>query len=80
MNKTIKLLIDEKSLEKDFDIFLSKKLKNLTRSNIIKNYTAENVKINELTIHSPSKKIKTKDIVDVKINTIKIRKTNSKEN
>ena len=31
------------------------------------------------TIHSPSKKIKTKDIVDVKINTIK-PKTNSKEN
>ena len=30
--------------------------------------------INELTIHSPSKKIKTKDIVDVKINTIKPKK------
>ena len=74
MNKTIKLLVPKSHCGQRLDIFLSKKLKNLTRSNIKKIILRKNVKINELTIHSPSKKIKTKDIVDVKINTIKPKK------
>ena len=60
MDNTIKFLINENDGEKRLDIFLSEKIKDLTRSNIKKIIESKNVKINQMIINSPSKKVKKK--------------------
>ena len=46
MNNTIKLSVNLKNSGKRLDIFLSKKINHLTRSNIKKIINSNNVKIN----------------------------------
>ena len=67
MNNTIEFLIDENDVGKRLDIFLSKRIKNLTRTNIKKIIESKNVKINQKTINYPSKKIRKNDIIFVKL-------------
>ena len=67
MNNTIKFLINENDSEKRLDIFLSEKIKDLTRSNIKKIIESKNVKINHKIINSPSKKVKKNDNIFVKL-------------
>ena len=61
MNKTIEFLINKKNNGERLDIFLSKEIKNLTRSYIKKLIEKNNVKLNKLSITLPSTKIKTND-------------------
>ena len=63
MDKTMKFLIKEVNSGERLDIFLSKKINNLTRSQIKKIIEKENIKINNKIISSPSKKIKTNDAI-----------------
>ena len=67
MDNTIKFLINENDGEKRLDIFLSEKIKDLTRSNIKKIIESKNVKINQMIINSPSKKVKKNDNILVKL-------------
>ena len=67
MNNSIKFLVDEKDHGKRLDVFLSKKIDCLTRSNIKKIINASNVKINNEIVTSPSKKVKFKDVVLVEL-------------
>ena len=61
MNKTIKFFVNKKDTEKRVDIFLSKKIKDFTRSYIKKLIEKKNLKINNKVELSPSVKIKFKD-------------------
>ena len=61
MDKTIKFLISEKDNGKRVDIFLAKKIANLTRTYIKKLIEEKKLKINKNIIISPSLKIKTND-------------------
>ena len=65
MNNSIKFLVDEKEMGKRLDIFLSKKIDYLTRSNIKKIIESNNVSINEKIINFSSKKIRFKDKVEI---------------
>ena len=65
-NNTIKFLIKKEDVEKRLDIILSEKITELTRSNLKKIIESNNVKINELIINSPSKKVKLNDEISVK--------------
>ena len=47
MNKTIEFLINKKNNGERLDVFLSKEIKNLTRSYIKKLIEQNNVKLNE---------------------------------
>ena len=67
MNNSIKFLVKEKDNRKRLDIFLSEKIDDLTRSNIKKIIESSNVKINKKTAISSSKKVKTKDIIAIKL-------------
>jgi len=67
MNNLMKFLVLEKDDSLRLDIFLSKKIDHLTRSNIKKIINLGHVKINKKKIVSSSKKIKPKDIVEIKI-------------
>ena len=67
MNNSIKFLVKEKDNSKRLDIFLSEKINDLTRSNIKKIIESSNVKINKKTAISSSKKVKTKDIIAIKL-------------
>ena len=58
MDKTIKFLINEKNSGKRLDVFLSKEIKDLTRSYIKKLIEKNNVKLNKIINTSPSTKIK----------------------
>ncbi len=66
MNNSIKLLSNKKDIEDRLDIFLSKRISDFTRTYIKKIIISGNVKINEKIEKSPSKKIKLKDIVEIK--------------
>ena len=70
MNNTMKFLISENDIEKRLDIFLTKRLENMTRSNIKKLIESKNVKINQKIINSPSKKIKKNDIIFVELSLV----------
>ena len=70
MNNSMKFLVEKKDEGLRIDVYLSKKLNNLTRSNLKKIINAENVKINKNLINSPSKKIKQNDVINIKIITI----------
>ncbi len=66
MNNSIKFLVNEKDDSKRLDIFLSKKIDHLTRSNIKKIIESNNVTINNKIVNYSSKKVKTRDVIIVK--------------
>ena len=66
-NKTRKFLANKLDNNSRLDVFLNKKLNLLTRSLIKKFILTDNVKINNKIINLPSKKIKDKDLVQIKI-------------
>ena len=67
MNNSMKFLVTEKDNGSRLDIFLSKKIDRLTRSNIKKIINSNDVKINIKVSNSPSKKIKLHDVVEIKL-------------
>ena len=62
----MKLLVEEKDGGKRLDVFLSKKIDHLTRSNIKKIIEKKNVKINKKVIVSSSKKVRINDSISIK--------------
>ena len=64
---TQKLICDKISSGERLDIFLSKKINSLTRSNIKNIIKSNNVKINGDKIFSQSKKIKENDVVEINL-------------
>ena len=66
-NKTRKFLADKSDNNLRLDVFLNKRLNLLTRSLIKKLVLSDNVKINNDIINLPSKKIKDKDLIQIKI-------------
>ena len=64
-NKTIKILSSSSDIGKRIDIFLSEKLKEVTRSNIKKIINLKKVTINNELIDAQSRKIKDKDEIEV---------------
>ena len=67
MNKTIEFLINKKNNGERLDVFLSKEIKNLTRSYIKKLIEKNNVKLNKFINSSPSSKVKTNDKIIINI-------------
>jgi len=67
MNKTIEFSINKKNNGERLDIFLSKKIKNLTRSYIKKLIEKNNVRLNKRISTSASTKVKTNDKIIVNI-------------
>lgn len=61
MNKTIEFLISDKDIGDRVDVYLSRKLKNLTRSNIKRLINKNNLKINKKYVSSASVKVKLGD-------------------
>ena len=68
MNNTIKFYVDAKNSGKRLDIFLSENVNEFTRSHLKKLIESKQVKLNNVTISSPSRKVKYKD--QIKINLI----------
>ena len=64
-NKTIKILSTLSDKGKRIDIFLSEKLKNITRSNIKKLINLEKVTVNNILVKAQSTKVKDKDIIKI---------------
>ncbi len=64
-NKTIKILSTFSDKGKRIDIFLSEKLKNITRSNIKKFINLEKVTVNNILVKAQSTKVKDKDIIKI---------------
>ncbi len=56
MNNTMKFLIENINKGERLDVFLTKKIKNLSRSQIKKIIESKNIRINKKIINSPSKK------------------------
>ena len=67
MNNSMKFLVKKSDGSKRLDIFLSEKIKHLTRSNIKKIIESKNVKINKKIADSPSKKIKINNEVEIEL-------------
>ena len=67
MNKTIEFLINKKNNGDRLDVFLSKEIKNLTRSYIKKLIEKKNVRLNKIISISPSTKIKIDDKIVINI-------------
>ncbi len=65
MNNSIKFSVQKKDNGERLDVFLSKKIEKLTRSNIKKIIDSKNVKINRKISLSASKKIKTNDKINI---------------
>jgi 23S rRNA pseudouridine1911/1915/1917 synthase len=63
----MKFLVKKRDDSKRLDIFLSEKIKHLTRSNIKKIIESKNVKINKKITDSPSKKVKINDEVIIEL-------------
>ena len=63
----MKFLVKKSDDSKRLDVFLSEKIKHLTRSNIKKIIESKNVKINKKIADSPSKKIKIDNEVVIKL-------------
>ncbi|MDC3233181.1 RluA family pseudouridine synthase [Pelagibacteraceae bacterium] len=63
----MKFLVSEKDNGSRLDIFLSKKIDHLTRSNIKKTIDSNQVKINKIITNSSSKKIKSSDVIEIKL-------------
>ena len=68
MNNTIKFSVDAKNSGKRLDIFLSENINEFTRSYLKKLIEGKQVKLNNVTLSSPSRKVKYKD--QIKINFI----------
>ena len=64
---TIKFLIEDKDVGKRLDIILSKKINQLTRSNLKKIIESNNVTIDGIVVDSPSKKMKISENVEIKL-------------
>ncbi len=64
-NKTIKILSTSADVGKRIDIFLSDKLKELTRSNIKKIINLKKVTVNKIVVEAQSKKIREKDEITI---------------
>ena len=64
-NKTIKILSSSSDIGKRIDIFLSEKLKELTRSNIKKLISQKKVAINNIVVEAQSKKVKNDDEITI---------------
>ena len=67
MNKTIEFSINKKNNGERLDVFLSKEIKNLTRSYIKKLIEKNNVKLNKISRTLPSPIIKTNDKIIINI-------------
>ena len=67
MDKTIEFLINKKDNGERLDVFLSKEIKEFTRSYIKKLIEKKQVKLNKIINISPSKKIKTSDKIIVNV-------------
>ena len=67
MNKTIEFSINKKNNGERLDVFLSKEIKNLTRSYIKKLIEKNNVKLNKISRSLPSTIIKTNDKIIINI-------------
>jgi len=67
MNNSMKFLVKKRDDSKRLDIFLSEKIKHLTRSNIKKIIESKNVKINKKIADSPSKKVKINDKIRIEL-------------
>ncbi len=65
MNNSIKFLVDKKEEGKRLDVYLSKKIDYLTRSNIKKIIESSNVSINQKIVNFSSKKIKCRDKINI---------------
>ncbi len=65
MNNSMKFLVAKKDDGKRLDIFLSTKIKHLTRSNIKKIIKSGNVKIDKRQTDSASKKVKTNESITI---------------
>ncbi len=65
MNNSMKFLVTKKDDGKRLDIFLSTKIKHLTRSNIKKIIKSGNVKIDKRQTDSASKKVKTNESITI---------------
>ncbi len=74
MNNSIKFLVDEKNDGKRLDVFLSKKIEHLTRSNIKKIIETNDVKINKKVIAFSSKKVRKNDSVSIRLIIKKVNK------
>ncbi len=70
MNNTIKLSVNKKDSGRRLDVFLAENIKNLTRSFLKKTIENKQVKINNKTLSSASRKVKFKDkiLIDIKKN------------
>ena len=66
-NNTIKFLTNERDEGNRLDIILSNKIKNLTRSNLKKIIESNKVRVNDLIVSSPSKKVKNNQTILVNI-------------
>ncbi len=67
MNNSMKFLVNTNDNGKRIDTFLASKIDNLTRSYIKKLIETNCVKLNNVNIDSPSKRIKSNDEIDIKI-------------
>ena len=67
MNNTIKFSVDTRNSGKRLDIFLAENIENYTRSFLKKIIENNQVKLNNVSLISPSTKIKYKDQISVKI-------------
>ena len=67
MDKTIEFSVNKKNNGERLDVFLSKEIKNLTRSYIKKLIEQNDVKLNEIISSSPSTKIKTNDKIIINV-------------
>jgi len=67
MNNSMKFLVKKSDDSKRLDVFLSEKIKHLTRSNIKKIIESKNVKINKKIADSPSKKIKIDSEIEIEL-------------
>ena len=78
-NNTIKFLPKEEDVGKRLDIILSQKINNYTRSNLKKFIKAKKVKVNNLIVTSPSKKIKFNEYISLKVEGDKIEGVKAKK-
>jgi 23S rRNA pseudouridine1911/1915/1917 synthase len=78
-NNTIKFLPKEEDVGKRLDIILSQKINNYTRSNLKRFIKTKKVKVNNLIVTSPSKKIKLNEYISLKIEGDKIEEVTAKK-
>ena len=70
MNNSIKLFVEKKSNKTRIDVFITKNIRDYTRSYIKKLIEQNYVKINNTIINSPAAKVRTKDEVRIKFSKV----------